>query len=177
MRTARNSTFQYKTTKNENSGFTLIELLIVIVILAILSILVINLLDVDEYRKQARDARRLHDILILQSSILGALANSDIALTDTSNCVTCSSYNGTTDTTGSGWVIFTNLSDNGLKNMASSLPVDPLNNETYNFSYYSDGKGFELNTILESKKYKTNAVKDGGNNDNIYERGIDLEIE
>jgi hypothetical protein len=44
------------------------------------------------------------------------------------------------------------------------------------FSYYSDGEAFELNAVLESEKYMDYMLSDGGNDDNVYERGFDLTL-
>lgn len=158
------------------SGFTLIELLIVIAIVGILAGILVTIIDVQEYQKQARDARRMNDILSVQTALIDTLANQGLELTDTTGCVTCDSINGTVDINGAGWVKFNNLSGRGLIDVISNLPKDPINEDPYVFSYYSDGVNFELNMIFESERYQINAEQDGGNDNTVYERGFDLSL-
>ena len=168
MRTAQKSQNQY--------GFALLELLIVLLIIGVLIVVILNYINVEEYTKQARDARRLNDILAVQTAILNALTTEGITLVNTANCVTCNSFAGNNSINGAGWVKFTNIKGSGLNDIIQNLPTDPVNNNTYNFSYYSNGIEFELNAVLESEKYQINAQQDGGNNLSVYERGLDLEI-
>ncbi|OGC46472.1 hypothetical protein A2V49_04320 [candidate division WWE3 bacterium RBG_19FT_COMBO_34_6] len=157
-------------------GFTLIELLIVITVIGILAGILVMIINPREYQAQARDARRLNDILSVQTAIIDSLANGVISLTDTAGCADCSSNIGTEEIDGSGWVKFNNIKGRGLIDVISVLPIDPINNNTYYFSYYSDGNDFELNAVLESTRYQTNAQRDGGNDNDIYERGFNLNL-
>ncbi len=161
--------------KNEK-GFTLIELLIVIVIIGILAGVVVSILNLSEYQKQARDARRMNDVLSLQTALINSVAAGTIRLTDTSVCTDCTSATGTDKIDGTGWVKFNNLSGKGLLDVIPVLPTDPINDANYYFSYYSDGTDFEINMIFESERYTENARKDGGNNDDVYERGFNLNL-
>lgn len=159
-----------------NDAFTLIELLIVIGIIGILSGILVMILDVSEYQAQARDARRLNDILSVQASLTNAIANNDIRLTDTTTCIDCNSLTGTLAVDGTGWVKFQNLNGNGLTGFIQALPEDPTNSGDQVFYYYSNGQKYELNVVLESDRYQEMAQKDGGNDDTIYERGFKLDL-
>lgn len=157
-------------------GFTLIELLIVITILGILVGVLVPIIRVGEYQAQTRDARRVNDLLNLQTALISAMTNNDIELTDTTGCSACDSLSGTIAIDGTGWVKFRNLSGDGLLGFIQNLPKDPKNEGDYKFSYYSDGNRFELNAKLESQRYANYATDDGGNDNTLYERGLKLTI-
>ena len=161
---------------NNQKGFTLIELLIVIAVIGVLAGILVSVLDVQEYQRQARDARRMNDILSVQTALIDSMATSNITLVDTFGCTDCTSLTGTNSIYGDGWVKFTDLKGRGLIDLISTVPTDTQNNETYHFSYYSDGVDFELNAVFESKKYQVNAQQDGGNDDTVYERGFNLHL-
>ena len=161
---------------HKQRGFTLIELLIVIAVVGILASIVVAIIDVGEYQRQARDARRMNDVLSVQTAIIDSLAGGSISLTDTSTCADCNSVDGTNAIDGSGWVKFNNLSGRGLIDVISTLPTDSINDATYNFSYFSDGTDFEINAAFESQRYQINAVQDGGNDNAVYERGFNLSL-
>ena len=157
-------------------GFTLIELLIVIVVIGILAGILVNIIDIQEYQAQARDARRLNDLLSVQTALVDSIANQSIVLIDTTGCLDCDSVNGSDAIDGTGWVKFTDLRGRGLIDIISVLPTDQINDASYHFEYYSDGIDFELNAFLESDRYQINAVQDGGNDDTVYERGFNLTL-
>lgn len=165
-----------KVQKQIHAGFTLIELLIVIAVIGVLAGVLVSIINVSEYQKQARDARRMNDILSVQTAIINSIANGNISLVDTSTCLDCSSNTGSAEINGTGWVKFSDLRSRGLIDVISNLPEDPINNDMYNFSYYSDGTDFELNMVFESERYMINAQKDGGNDDTVYERGFNLSL-
>ncbi len=161
--------------KNQQ-GFTLIELLIVIIIIGILAGILINIINIKEYQAQARDARRMNDLLSVQTALVDSLANQSISLVDTTGCGDCDSINGTDAIDGTGWVKFNDLRGRGLIDIISVLPTDQINDADYHFEYYSDGIDFELNAFLESDRYQINAQQDGGNDDTVYERGFNLNL-
>jgi len=158
------------------SGFTLIELLIVIVVIGILAGILVMIIDVQEYQAQARDARRMNDILSVQTALVDSMATQGISLVDTAGCVDCDSVNGTNAIDGTGWVKFNDIRGRGLIDVISVLPTDAINDASYHFEYYSDGLDFEINAFFESDRYQINAVQDGGNDDTVYERGFNLSL-
>ena len=157
-------------------GFTLIELLIVISIIGILSGILVTIINSGEYLKQARDARRINDVLNLYTAIVNGVANNDIKLSSTANCADCDSILGNIDIDGTGWVKFTSLNSGGLIDLIQALPQDPTNKNDLKYSYYSNGERFEINAVLESDRYKVMEVNDGGNDINVYERGWNLKL-
>jgi prepilin-type N-terminal cleavage/methylation domain-containing protein len=160
----------------KQKGFSLLEMLIVVAIIVILTGIVLTLINPIKYYKEARDARRINDFLNLQTALIGAIANGDISLTDTFGCTTCDSFNGTTSADGTGWIVFNPTSEKGFKTFMQNLPSDPLNDAEHHYSFYSDGEDFELNVRLESEKYMENAMLDGGNDPDVYERGLNLNL-
>ncbi len=161
---------------NSDTGFTLIELLIVIVIIGILAGILVSILDVQEYQAQARDARRMNDMLSVQTAIINSMAVQGISLVATTGCLDCTSATGTDAIDGTGWVKFNNLNGRGLIDVISVLPTDPGHDDTYFYSYFSNGTDFELNMTFESDRYQINAEQDGGNDDAVYERGFDMTL-
>ena len=157
-------------------GFTLIELLIVIVVIGILAGILVTMINVTEYQAQARDARRMNDVLSLQTAIIDSLANQGITLMDTAGCADCDSTTGSDEIDGTGWVKFNNIRGRGLIDVISVLPTDSVNDANYHFEYYSDGIDFEINAFFESDRYSINAQQDGGNDDAVYERGFNLTL-
>ena len=168
-------------TKHKNhplgqKGLTLIELLIVIAVIGILAGVLVRVLDIEEYQKQARDARRMNDILSVQTAIIDSIATQNIELVSTAGCVDCDSINGSNSIDGTGWVKFTDLKGRGLIDVIPVLPTDQTNQPPHFFSYYSDGVDFEINAVFESVKFQINAEQDGGNDDTVYERGFNLSL-
>ncbi len=181
-------------------GFTLIELLIVIGILAILATTVVLVLNPTEYMRKSRDATRLSDLAVINKALVlyqtdgGASFGSSnivyVSIPDSS--ATCAnlglptlptdwSYACETEINyqkvdSNGWipVNFTALS---YGSVLSTLPVDPINTtSTGNYYTYTPGGSWQIRAILESEKYQTNAINDGGSSDNAYETGTDLSI-
>jgi hypothetical protein len=65
-----------------------------------------------------------------------------------------------------GWIA------QNLSAYASRLPIDPINDATYFYSYYHDADTYELNARLE---YNFDLMtSDGGNDPNLYEVGNNL---
>lgn len=55
--------------RKNNQGFTLVELLVVLVILAVLGGIILTLLNPKKYIDQAKDAKRTHDLVQIQSAL------------------------------------------------------------------------------------------------------------
>lgn len=164
-----------------SKGFTLVELLVVIAIIAILAAVIVLIINPLELTRRGRDAARLTDLANLQQAINVAVQES----TDSAQNILCSSgWDGskctaTSDTggrnsNGTGWVKV-NLSAQQSVSVPT-LPVDPINSSTLKYTYYSDGKTWEIDTVLESDQQKGKMATDGGNNDNAYEVGSNLSL-
>ena len=184
---------------NTKKSFTLVELMIVIAILAILSAIVIFALNPSELFKKSRDSRRITDIQTLYKGIsfmeswntsgitYGTSTTVYLSLPDSST--TCTSYSLPTLPTGysyncvtstnlrkadsTGWIPidFTVANDNKY---ITSLPIDPINDINYYYSY-NPGGSFEVNALLESNEYITKfSLNDGGDSFNSYEAGSSL---
>ena len=180
-------------------SFTLVELMIVIAILAILAAIVVFALNPVELFKKNRDSRRITDLNTLNKAIvfmtswntsgiaLGTSTYVYLSLPDSSS--TCGSYTLATLPTGyqyscvtstiinnvdgTGWVPVSFALDAG-NNYISKLPVDPVNNINYYYSY-NPGGSFEINALLESNSYINDfAVDDGGDSMNVFEQGTNL---
>ena len=172
-------------------GFTLVELLIVIGIVAILAAATLVVLNPAEMLKKSRDTRRIQDIDTLSSALSLYLAEIESPNLGTTGEVYCSYADtaespctktvttGTRNINGSGWipVDFTKISTGAP---FSALPVDPVNSKSrglyYMYACNQASSTFELNATFESKYYRETVNldgKDGGNDDNKYEKGND----
>ena len=184
----------------QNLSFTLVELLVVIGILAVLTTAVILAINPLEYLKQARDTTRISDLDSIDKS-LAVLGTQGVTSFGTASTVYVSIADNASSTCGSlglptlpsGWLYHcvnsTNLQkvdSNGwipvdfTQSSALSLaalPIDPVNTaSTGNYYTYVTGGSWELNTILESSKYRdnTNVVKK--NLPGVYARGSNITL-
>ncbi len=165
--------------KKTARGFTLVELLVVIAIIAILAAVVVLIINPIELTKRSRDAARLTDLANLQQAINVAAQEATasgaaiLCSGTTAPCQGDSKADGRASD-GSGWVKV-NLSAQKSVSVPT-LPIDPINDDTYKYSYYSDGNAWEINAVLESDQQKGKMSTDGGNNDNAYEVGSNLTL-
>jgi len=85
---------------------------------------------------------------------------------------------------GTGWIPV-KLTDIPAGTPFAVLPVDPKSPNTAGanlslvtddlyYAYAKQGKRFEINARLESKKYASSSVTDGGDNNSLYEVGIGI---
>ena len=166
---------------NNSQGFTLVELLVVIAIIAILAAVVVLIINPLELTRRGRDAARLSDLANLQSAISVAVqesTNSGVVaiLCKSSGAYPCngSSHTGTRTSDGTGWVK-TDLST--IKSVSvATLPVDPINNATYHYTYCANNDAFEISTVLESDHQKGKMTSDGGRETDKYEVGSNLTL-
>lgn len=167
--------------KSARRGFTLVELLVVIAIIAILAAVVVLIINPLELTRRGRDAARLSDLSTLQSAINIAVQESTgsgavAVLCKASESYPCngSSHTGSRTPDGNGWVK-TDLSSQKSVSVAT-LPIDPINNGTYHFTYCANNDIWEINTVLESDQQKGKMSTDGGNDANLYETGSNLQL-
>ncbi len=164
--------------KKSAHGFTLVELLVVIAIIAILAAVVVLIINPLELTRRGRDAARLTDLANLQQAINIAVQEASVSAAEIL-CVgggdPCfGSSTGSRSADGTGWVKV-NLSSQQSVSVAT-LPVDPINNTTYHYTYCSNGNVWEINTKLESTQQGEKADKDGGDDPALYEVGSSLKM-
>lgn len=194
LKTAHRRNYSIK--KQSTTGFTLVELLVVIAIVAILAAVVVLIINPLELTRRSRDAARLSDLANLQQAINVAAQEATTSGTDilcfggfTSGSV-CSEDTdpegaNTRSANGTGWVKV-NL---GTQKSVSvpTLPVDPINNADYHYTYCSNGSAWEIDTKLESEQQKPKMGTDGGPDaqhnevtgavpNGVYETGSDLSL-
>lgn len=157
-----------KTAQKAARGFTLVELLVVIAIVAILAAVVVLIINPLELTRRGRDAARLSDLSNLQNAINVAVQEA----TDSGAAILCdggtypcteASYplgGSTRLSDGTGWV---KVNLGGQKSVSiPTLPVDPVNDTTYHYTYCADDDAWEIDTTLESDQQKTKMTADGG---------------
>lgn len=151
------------------SGFNLVEISIVLGLLAVLIIAVVVIVKPDEYKKKARDTKRVSELSLLTEAIseyklkngaypgtLNKLYTSDFA------------YASPVNNSNYGWI------EADLSPFIQLQYIDPINKDGNIYSYFHNETDFELNAILEFKK--DIMVTDKGNNDIKFELGTDLEL-
>lgn len=157
-----------KTARKATRGFTLVELLVVIAIVAILAAVVVLIINPLELTRRGRDAARLSDLSNLQNAINVAVqeaTNSGEAILCSGGTYPCTTASypvgGTTRLAdGTGWVKV-NLS--GQKSVSvPTLPIDPVNDSTFHYTYCADNDAWEIDTVLESDQQKPKQAADGG---------------
>lgn len=193
----------HKNGTNKNlKSFTLIELLVVLALVAILSVVVVMTLNPAELIKQARDSNRLSDLSTINTALNLFSADVTAGFMGTSTVVyvsipdnaslTCGSlglptlpspyiYNCATtatlkNTDGTGWVPvnFQRISSNSP---ISQLPVDPVNTTSSgNYYTYVTGGSWKLASKVESIKYFSNQLTDGGSDMSVFEIGTNLNL-
>ena len=190
----------------KKKGFTLIELLVVIAIIAILAVVVVLTLNPAELLRQARDSQRVSDLGTLKSAVSLYLVDTSfpnlasttagyggcyLSTVTTKGTSTCAIFqktypSSTISTTATlyrnnnamGWLPV-NFSQITYGSPLSALPVDPTNNGTYYYAYAATTTGgyfFQINTLMESKKYNASGTNDvvstdGGPNNQVFESG------
>lgn len=162
-------------------GFTLVELLVVIAIIAILAAVVVLIINPLELTRRGRDAARLSDLSNLQNAINVAVQESTGSGAVAVLCKTAGSYpcNGSSNTDtrvsdGTGWVK-TDLSAQKSVSVAT-LPIDPVNDTTYHYTYCANNDTWEIDTVLESDQQKGKMTSEGGNETDKYEVGSSLAL-
>ena len=147
-------------------GFTLVELLVVIAIIAILAAVVVLIINPLELTRRTRDSARLSDLASLQQAINVAVQEA----TDSGAAILCKStgsypcsgksHVASRNSNGTGWVEVDLSSQKSVS--VPTLPVDPLNNATYHYTYCANSDAWEIDAVLESDKEKVRMSNDGG---------------
>ncbi|MFH1535826.1 MAG: type II secretion system protein [Patescibacteria group bacterium] len=161
-------------------GFTLVELLVVIAIIAILASVVILIINPLELMRRSKDSVRLKDLDNLQQAINVSIQESTTSLVSIlckdSGEYPCagSSHINSRLTNGSGWVKANLAVQNSVT--VPTLPVDPLNNADYHYTYCADDDKWEIDAALESNMLRSKAYSDGGDSPGYYETGSNLNL-
>lgn len=177
-----------RATRGQNlQGFTLVELLVVIAIIAILAAVVVLIINPLELTRRSRDAARFTDMASLQQAINVAAQEATNSGTDilclgglTGGACTGSSQSGTRVSDGTGWVKVNLSSQQSVS--VPTLPVDPVNDTDYHYTYCSDGVSWEIDTVLESQQQINKMAQDGGDENDVpggtakYETGSKLDL-
>lgn len=181
---------------SRSKSFTLLELLIVIGILAVLSTALIMVIRPAEQFRKSRDSSRVSQLDSLRTALNMALMEnvslgedhtvylslpsndpscSDLSLPPLPNSWTyhCSNSQNFRKIDGTGWIPinFTQLVTVNLP----ALPIDPLNNTTYYFTYTTGGS-YELTALLESSERHEPALNDGDAFPGLYAVGTSLNL-
>jgi type II secretory pathway pseudopilin PulG len=163
--------FLNKKLKNSPNGFTIVEIVIVTGLLIMLSTLLVINLDPIGNKKKARDGKRISDISTIDTAISEFVADKK-RYPDESDILRQSTIlpGGSTQLTGSnmGWI------KENLSSYISMLPIDPVNDDTYHYHYIHNATGYELNAKLEI--FTSEMIDDGGNDNNFYEVGNNLNL-
>lgn len=126
-------------------GFTLVELIVVIAIIGLLA--TVGISSYTNILREARDTKREADLTELKKIIFGYhtfTGSYPSGPVDASASLCC-------ETTGDSFANPTNWIQGLVPTYAESLPVDPLNTATYQYSYQeTKGGGFTLTAPLEN---------------------------
>ena len=141
-----------------------------------------NSADTSELTKRGRDAARLSDLSNLQNAINVSVQEATISST-TILCATGLASNGVctgkslTDgrnSNGTGWI---KVNFSGMRAISvPTLPVDPINDGIFHYTYCSEGSAWEVNAALESSQQQPKMGSDGGDENSLYEVGSNLTL-
>ena len=144
--------------------------LVVMILLILFSFLIINYNPVTQ-KASARDKKRISDLSTLDRAINEYMLDTK-AFPDLENTLRISTLlpdGGTSvDNAASGWI------QGNLSEYTSYLPIDPINDAIYRYSYIRGSNGYELNAKLESMSDEM--LNDGGNDSLMYEAGSNLNL-
>lgn len=160
---------------NRQKGFTLVEMLVVIAIIAILAGAVLLAINPVATMRKSRDTTRLSDLDSLRSAINIALTEGEIALVAMTGPE--NSGNGNQAVDGSGYVEYGPISGKtGLGRYIPALPLDPINDADFVYTFQSTADNYEINAVLEYADNEAKMINDGGSDEDVYEVGTDLTI-
>ncbi|MCA9308387.1 MAG: type II secretion system protein [Patescibacteria group bacterium] len=167
----------YSNDNTKSLGFTFIELIIVVSLVTLIFGVLLIAIDPVSILVRNRDVARIQDLEHMHRAMDLALKDNEVKLVETLNCKTCTSHTGTTAVDGeNGWVKFELVGPTGLSRYIPALPMDPLNKDSFVYTYGATSDGYEFNAVLESPSNIPTMTTDGGNSPSIYEVGTSLEI-
>ena len=167
--------------RKTQGGFSFVQVLVILLCIGVLVVALIYFIKPSKVLEQSRDAQRFADLNNLSealnqylaedhdfSGLVGPYSSIDAGFADVAE---------RTKIDGKGWIplnfklISTNLP-------FLTLPIDPLNNSTYNYrlGVSVTNKTYELNGVFERPENTAKNSTDSGNNLNVYELGTDLTI-
>jgi type II secretory pathway pseudopilin PulG len=152
-------------------GFTFMELVVITTMLIVLISAVIIFVNPSTQSKKARDNIRLSDLTVLERSISEFVLDNN-RYPDQVNVLRMSTtlppgVVSLQDSKG-GWI------NDNLSKYNEKLPIDPINDSSFYYSYTHDDTGFELNAKMEY--YTQKMFEDGGNDNDVYEVGNNLNL-
>lgn len=160
-----------KTFDARTAGVSLIELMLAVTIVGLIVAAIFIKVDPTNRKSAARDGKRLSDIALLDRVISEYYLDNEVYpdLQDTVRQSTSLPDGGLgLDNSQGGWIL------QNLSTYTSRLPLDPLNDETYYYTYIHDDFSYELNARLEVlSEY---AQDDGGDDATLYEIGNNLQL-
>jgi Flp pilus assembly pilin Flp len=152
-------------------GLSLVELTLVVFIATFMLTGFFIFSDPVNKRKTARDNKRLADLANLER-IINEYHIDNGEYPDTAGVVRISTSlpDGGVSLTSAlgGWIL------ENFTQYTSKVAIDPVNDETYFYSYSHTDFGYELNAQLEHLTERM--TEDGGNDPARYETGNDLSI-
>lgn len=160
-------------------GFTLIELLIVIAIIAILAMIIIVAINPGKMLAKSRDSQRFSDVTSIATATNLYLADAKdfTGLVGPYLSTDGANDNARKKNDGTGWIPinFTTVSSGAP---LSSLPIDPVNNGTFHYTFGVSvaNKTYEIDCAFENSDNTPKHGSDGGNNAGAYEVGTDLTV-
>jgi len=152
---------------SRSHGFTIAELILTITLIAFAVSTVLVYINATDAQQKTRDDKRLNDMNTIERAVLEY--RTDIGVYPDVSGTARTSINDLNPTKSSGGWIKADLS-----RYNSYLPIDPLNNATYHYTYIRNEINYEINCVLEY--YLERAQNDGGNNPAVYETGSNLTL-
>ena len=124
---------------------------ILLMIFALIFIFSLSPFTLSEIMKEHRDKARVSNVNFMAEILINKTPEFEVGSSN--------SYLQT-EKLDEGYILFQKNEENKVRKYMSILYLDPINNETYNYAFESDGDNFVLSAKLESKKY----IKDLGEN-------------
>lgn len=157
--------------KLSKKGLSLVELILVITVVLILLTTIMFFTNPQHFRAKARDQKRLSDLQTIER-IISEFRLDNGVYPDLESVLRMSDIlpAGRTNLTDprSGWIVADLIEYN------TKLPIDPINDPTYHYSYMHQDDVYEINARLEALTEEM--ANDRGNDPTIFEIGTDLSL-